>query len=182
MDYPKRLAREWYEYQGYFVRRAVRVGLTTDGRHPCELSLVAFHPLLRHVVQIEPYASREPSELHDAYFRTKFDAGKTYLHRLFGTSPPLHVEQIALVDCRLSPSQETIGGGRVVRLEDLISQILKAIAPLEAGGEPVREQWPLIRTLQLISLLDPLPIIERLNRSAETSPTPQYDPRSADDS
>ena len=88
MDYLKHLVREWYEFQGYFVREAPWVGLGPDGSYECELDVVAYHPLHRHVVQVEPSFDLSPFEERAAHLRSKFDAGKKYLHRLFGTPPP----------------------------------------------------------------------------------------------
>lgn len=68
MEYLKRLVREWYEYQGYFVRQDMWVGLEQDSSYDCDLSVVAFHPTRRHVVHVEPsfdLLSWEERERHD---------------------------------------------------------------------------------------------------------------------
>ena len=38
------LVAEWYEFQGYFIRRNVRVGKLPKGGYEAELDVVAFHP------------------------------------------------------------------------------------------------------------------------------------------
>ncbi len=148
MEHLEQLAREWYEYQGYFVRQDFWVGLESDGSYECELDVVAFHPLHRHIVQIEPGFDLLPAEEKERHFRVKFDAGRKYLHRMFGPPAGLHVEQIALVAVRSCGERRTIGGGRVLLVSELVTEILRRLAPLDPCSAPIPEQWPLIRTLQ----------------------------------
>lgn len=148
MEHLEQLAREWYEYQGYFVRQDLWVGLESDGSYECELDVVAFHPLHHHVVQIEPSFDLLPTDEKERHFRTKFDAGKKYLHRMFGSASGLHVEQMALIASVAQGERRTIGGGRVLLVSEFLSQILRRLAELDPSSAPVPEQWPLIRTLQ----------------------------------
>jgi hypothetical protein len=148
VEHLEQLAREWYEYQGYFVRQDLWVGLESDGSYECELDVVAFHPLHHHIVQIEPVFDLEPADEKELHFRLKFDAGKKYLHRMFGPPAGLHIEQIALIAATDCSGRRTIGGGRVLLVSELVSQILHHLAELDPASAPVPEQWPLIRTLQ----------------------------------
>jgi hypothetical protein len=97
MEYLERLVREWYEYQGYFVRQDVWVGLEADGSYECDLAVVAFHPTRRHVVHVEPSFDLLSWEDREQHSRTKFDAARKYLHRIFGSEPQLHIEHVALI-------------------------------------------------------------------------------------
>lgn len=182
MDYLEHLTREWYEYQGYFVRQALWVGLGPDGSYECELDVVAFHPLHRHVVQVEPSFDLLPREEHEAHFRTKFDAGKKYLHRLFGVSARLHIEQIALIATPAAQPHGTVGGGRVLHLAEFIADIVQRFEELGPAGEPVSDQWPLMRTLQLAATCRQRPLGGPVSLAYSHAAAPQFDPRSADDS
>lgn len=182
MDYLEKLVREWYEFQGYFVRQALSVGLGPEGSYECELDVVAFHPLHCHVVQVEPSFDLLPFAERESQLRTKFDAGKKYLHRLFGIAPRLHIEQIALIATPMAPTHRTIGGGRVARLAELVTDIVQRFEELGAAGEPVSDQWPLIRTLQLAATCRQPPFTGRLSLGYSPAAMRQYDPRSADDS
>ena len=44
MNFLEQLVAEWYEFNGYFVRRNVKVGPRAKGGHDGELDVVAFHP------------------------------------------------------------------------------------------------------------------------------------------
>jgi Holliday junction resolvase-like predicted endonuclease len=54
VNFLEQLVAEWYEYQGYFIRRNVRVGKVPGGGYECELDVVAFHPETKHLVHVEP--------------------------------------------------------------------------------------------------------------------------------
>ena len=53
-NFLEQLIAEWYELQGYFLRRNVWVGKRAKGGYECELDIIAFHPGKKHLVQIEP--------------------------------------------------------------------------------------------------------------------------------
>ena len=148
MDYLEQLAREWYEYLGYFVRRDLWVGLEANGSYECQLDLVAYHPLHRHLVHLEPSLDLLPASEKERHFQLKFDAGKKYLHRMFGHPAGLHVEQIALVLGTDHDHPHTIGGGRVLLLSELLAGIINRLVEIDPTSALVPEQWPIIRTLQ----------------------------------
>ena len=113
MKYLEQLVREWHEYKGYFVRRDLWVGLEpSDGSYECELDIVAFHPMRRHVVHIETSDDLRNLQDCERHFQAKFDAGKKYLHRIFGSAGHLHIEQIALILESGETQRLTIGAAR----------------------------------------------------------------------
>lgn len=150
MEHLEQLATEWYEYQGYFVRRDLWVGLQPDGSYECELNVVAFHPTRHHVVHIEPmfdYLSWKDEEQH---FLAKFDAGKKYLHRIFG-APQARIEQVALILSSDDPHRRTVAGGKILLLPELLAEILEKFRTFSISEAMVPEQWPLLRTLQFVA-------------------------------
>ena len=54
MNFLEQLIAEWYEYQGYYVKRNIRVGKLPKGGYEEELDIVAFHPEKNSLVHIEP--------------------------------------------------------------------------------------------------------------------------------
>jgi hypothetical protein len=151
MDYLEQLASEWYEYQGYFVRRDVWVGLEADGSYECELDVVGFHPMKHHLVQIEPLMNGLSWKEREQHLRLKFDAGRKYLHRMFGAEPHLTIEQIALAAVAADPHRRTVAGGKILPLSEFLSQILAKLATVSVSADLVPEQWPLLRTLQFVA-------------------------------
>jgi hypothetical protein len=151
MEYLEQLAREWYEYQGYFVRTDLWVGLEDDGSYECELCVVAFHPTRHHIVHIEPGFDLLSWKDREQHFKAKFDAGRKYLHRLFGLEPHVDLEQIALVLESGGSRARTIGGGRILLLADFLAEILQRLSRIEIATSMVPEQWPLILSLQFVA-------------------------------
>jgi hypothetical protein len=150
VDYLQQFVTEWYEYQGYFVHRDLWVGLEPDGSYECELDVVAFHPLHRCVVQIEPSMDLLGWKDREQHFGLKFEAGRKYLHRMFGAEPRIHLEQIALI-VTTEEAPCTIAGGKIVRLPDLLTEILATVRSFDMSEVLVPEQWPILRTLQLVA-------------------------------
>jgi len=151
MQYLEQLVREWYEYQGYFVRQDLWVGLEADGSYECDLSIVAFHPTRRHVMHVEPSFDLLNWEESEQHFRMKFDAGRKYLHRIFGGEPHLHIEHTALIVATDPPRAHTIAGGRVLLVSDFLAGILHHLCDLDMAAAVVPEQWILLRTLQFVA-------------------------------
>jgi hypothetical protein len=53
INFLEQLVAEWYEFNGYFVRRNVMVGRRSGGGWECELDVVALHPKKKRLVHIE---------------------------------------------------------------------------------------------------------------------------------
>lgn len=151
MEHLEQLLQEWYEYQGYFVRRNLWVGLELDGSYECELNLVAFHPVKNHLVHVEPCEDLLSWEEREKHLRLKFGAGTKYLHRMFGYQPRTTIEQLALVVFPDAAHRRSVAGGKVVTLAELLGEVLARLAQFSLAAEVVSEQWPLLRTLQYVA-------------------------------
>ena len=150
MEYLQQLATEWYEYQGYFVHTDLWVGLEADGSYECDLEVVAFHPIRRHLLHIEPSLDLLSWKDKEEHFQIKFAAGRKYLHRMFGNEPRIHFEQLALVSAT-EQLPHTIAGAKLVRVSDLLGEIFAALSAFPISEWLVPEQWPLLRTLQFVA-------------------------------
>jgi len=157
MEYIERLATEWYEYQGYFVRRDLWVGLESDGSYECELCIVAFHPTRRHLVHIEPGFDVLSWAERERHFRSKFEAGRKYLHRMFVGEPAVEIEQIALLLGNVDAHPDASAGGRLLSVSDFLDSILRHMARSGVSATIVPAQWPIIRTLQLVASVQQRP-------------------------
>jgi len=87
----------------------------------------------------------------ERHFRSKFDAGRKYLHRMFVGEPPVEIEQIALILGDVAAHPHTIAGGRLLSVTDLLTSILQHMARSDAAAAIVPDLWPVIRTLQLVA-------------------------------
>jgi hypothetical protein len=146
----EQLVAEWYEFRGYFVRRNVRVGRRPNGGHECELDVVAFHPVKKHLVQIEPSTDNFSFERREARYKKKFKAGRTHIPVLFsGFNLPRQIEQIGLF--LYGARRDSIAGGKMMMVSELIPEIVAGLKDQRIKSRAVPEAFPLLRTLQLVT-------------------------------
>lgn len=150
-NFLEQLAAEWYEYQGYFVRRNVRVGKLAAGGYECELDVVAFNPETKHLVHIEPSMDADSWSIREQRFKKKFDAGRRHIPKLFrGFELPSRIEQMAVLGFA-GRTRATVGGGTVVLVADLLREIIQHIHGTSLTYSAIPEQFTILRTLQLVS-------------------------------
>jgi len=151
MNHLEQLVYEWYEYQGYFVRRNVHVGKRSNGGWECELDVVAFHPTKKHLVHIEPSMDANSWPKREERYSKKFEAGRKYIPKLFiGIEIPNHIEQIALFGLGSKANNPMLAGGHVWLVSDLLLEITQTLRNLRIEKAAVSEQFPLLRTIQFV--------------------------------
>ncbi len=151
INFLEQLAAEWYEFNGYFVRRNILVGKRIAGGHECELDVVAFHPEKRHLIQIEPSMDADSWSIREKRFKKKFDAGRKYIPSLFsGFDLPEKIDQVALLGFAGKRHPEMIGGGKVVVTQELLPEIFHKLKDYNYENKSIPEQYIILRTLQMV--------------------------------
>lgn len=149
MNHLEQLTAEWYEFRGYFVRRNVQVGKRPKGGYECELDVVAFCPVRKHLVHVEPSMDAHTWAKREERYTRKFAAGLKYIPELFeGLSLPSDIEQIALLGFASNANVKTLAGGRVMTSADLLAEITEEIGSMRIAKAAIPEQYPLLRTIQ----------------------------------
>lgn len=149
MNHLEQLVAEWYEYQGYFVRKNVNVGLRARGGYECELDVVAFSPATKHLVHVEASLDAESWERREHRFAKKFDAGRRYIPELFkGLGIPAEIEQVALLAFASTRNRDTLAGARILLTSELFAQIVEGIQGLKMESSAIPQQFALLRTIQ----------------------------------
>lgn len=147
-NFLEQLVAEWYEFQGFFVRRNVRVGKLTRGGHEGELDVVAFHPVEQRLIHIETSMDSTSWKDREVNFSRKFKVGQKHIRELFqGFEPLPDIEPIALIGLGSARNHATVGGGKVVTVGDFIREIRNKI-PHDVSSNVVPEQYVILRTLQ----------------------------------
>jgi hypothetical protein len=150
-NFLEQLVSEWYEYQGYFVRRNVPVGKRSRGGYECELDIVAFDAVKRHLVHIEPSMDAESWTQRELRFGKKFDAGLKYIPGLFpGLDLPEEIEQIAIFAFASRTNHPTLAGRQVLLVSDLMREIMEDLSDKKIASAAVPEHHPILRTLQFV--------------------------------
>jgi hypothetical protein len=150
------LVAEWYQLQGYFVRRNVQVGKRSQGGYECELDVVAFHPAQKKLVHVEPSLDADSWTKRELRYAKKFEAGRRYIPSLFaGLTLPCEPEQIPLFVFG-GPARTTLAGGRVVLIKDFMRAVLHGIRGRRVNETAIPEEYPLLRTLQFAAQYWPI--------------------------
>jgi hypothetical protein len=148
LNFLEQLVAEWYEYQGFFVRRNVLVGKRRKGGHEGELDVVAFNPGKKSLVHIETSMDSYSWAKRETRFSQKFKTGQKYIQGLFeGFESLPQIEPIALLGMGSAKAHPRVGGGTVVMVGALLCEIRKKI-PHNVESQVVPEQYVILRTLQ----------------------------------
>jgi hypothetical protein len=184
INFLEQLVAEWYEYQGYFVRRNVYVGKRPKGGYECELDVVAFHPGTKHLVHFEPSTDAGSWEERERRYKRKFEAGRKHIPSMFagimsGATP--EIEQIALLVFAPKNTERRLAGGRVLHVSVLLTQIIKQFSESPMVKKQVPEQFSILRTLQFVTEYRKLLLgrdlsIERIGNRAVLGPQGQTTP------
>jgi len=152
MNHLEQLVAEWFEYQGYFVRRNVRVGKLRAGGYEGELDVVAFNPQTRRLVHVETTMDAHGWEQRTRRFSKKFRIGRAHIHTLFPSEPKLPpLDQIVVLGFGGRGTRENLGGGRIQLVAELLAEIMTHLRTRNMHREAVPEQYPLLRTLHFVT-------------------------------
>ena len=153
VNFLEQLVAEWYEYEGYFIRRNVRVGKRPGGGYECELDVVAFHPETEHLVHVEPSTDAGSWEERERRYKKKFEAGRKYIPGMFPglLSPAAAPQQIALLVFTSKLQERPLGGGKAVHVSVFLKKIITQFSAFPMVKKQVPEQFPILRTLQFVA-------------------------------
>jgi hypothetical protein len=153
INFLEQLVAEWYEYQGYFVRRNTNVGKRPEGGHECELDVVAFHPSKRHLVHVEASMDAESGLKREQRFSKKFVAGRKYIPALFDglALESVEIEQMALLVFTSKTQERQLAGAKVVHVGSLLREVVARLAQRSMLKGQVPEQFPILRSIQFVT-------------------------------
>lgn len=145
------LIHEFLEWQGYLVRRNLKVGKRRAGGWEMELDLIGYHPKSQDLVHYEPSIDALSWDKREARYKKKFDAGRKYLFtEVFSWLPTTtSLRQIAVLVSH-PRGRDTLAGGQIISIDELVAEIRrKVIARGIMAKDAIPESYPLLRTLQL---------------------------------
>lgn len=151
MSHLESLIAEYLEWQGFLIRRNIKVGRRARGGWEMELDVVGFHPQSSTLVHYEPSIDALSWEEREARYKKKFQLAQKYMFtELFAWLPPsTHIEQIAIF-YNHPRGRDTIAGAKIMSIDELMAEIRSKII---ACGPMIRNaisaQYPLLRTIQM---------------------------------
>jgi len=152
MSHLEDLLCEYYDWQGYIVRRNVKVGRLGHGGWEGELDIVAYHPKTKHLVHLEPSLDADPWPKREQRFAKKFQSGLKYIFKdvfpWLASSTAL--EQVAVL-VRGGGGHRKLAGAEIRSIDDFVSEIRNEVAKHgQMARAAIAEQLPLLRTIQLV--------------------------------
>ena len=145
------LIHEYLEWQGYLVRRNLKVGRLSHGGWEMELYLIGYHPTTQDLVHYEPSLDALSWEKREARYNKKFNAARKYLFtEVFSWLPPdTHLRQIAVLISH-PYGRDVLAGSMLMSVDELMAEIRsKVIACGIMAKGAISESYPLLRTVQL---------------------------------
>jgi hypothetical protein len=151
MRHLESLIAEYLEWQGFPIRRNIKVGRRDKGGWEMELDVVGYHPEQNRIVHYEPsidaltWANREPR------YEKKFALGRKYMFtEVFKWLPnKTRIEQIA-VFYNHPKGRDKIAGATIMSIDELMAEIKSKVTvcgPMIKNA--ISEQYPLLRTIQM---------------------------------
>ncbi len=153
-NFLEQLVAEWYEYNGYFLKRNMKVGKRDAGGYEGELDVVAFNPKFKHLVHIETSMDSDSWKIRDGRYTKKFAAGRKYIHSLFeglDLPKPEEIEQIALFVYASNTHHKTVGGGKVMVANELLVEIISELKSKPIDKSIIPEHLTILRSLQFVA-------------------------------
>ena len=152
VNFLEQLIAEWYEYKGYFVRRNVQIAKRAKGGYGSELDVVAFHPITRHLVHLEPSMDTDSWARREERYLKKFTLGRKYIPEIFaGFDLPDEIEQIAVLVFASKQNHQTLGGGKLVLIGEILDEIFTALRDKNLTSSTVPEHLTILRSFQFVS-------------------------------
>ena len=151
MSHLEDLIVEYYDWQRYLVKRNIKVGRLGHGGWEGELDVVAYHPLNKHLIHLEPSVDADTWATREKRFKKKFASGKKYIFS--DVFPWLDtctaIEQVAVIPSH-PKGRNSLAGGIIRSIDELAAEIRdKMITRGIMASKAIPEQYPLLRTIQL---------------------------------
>jgi hypothetical protein len=151
MSHLEDIIAEFYDWQGYLIKRNVKVGRRARGGWAMELDVIAYHPHTEHLIHLEPSLDAHSWAKREQRFRKKFAAGAKYIFSEVYTwlDPKTPIDQVAVLISHPT-NRDRLAGGRVRSVDEFFSEVRSEIAKLGlVSKNAVPEIYPLLRTIQL---------------------------------
>ncbi|MEJ5260432.1 MAG: hypothetical protein WHS88_09605 [Anaerohalosphaeraceae bacterium] len=158
MNHLEQLVAEWYEYQGYLIRRNIKVSKRKQGGYATELDIIAFHPGTQqnnqqqnevpHVLHIETGIKSSGLKKIEEDCKKKFSNGENYIRTIFGENLP--IKKIVVFD--KTPKGRIVNKIKVIDVCNIFQDAIKFFQKKGNGysQKAVPENLPLLRTIQLL--------------------------------
>jgi hypothetical protein len=145
------LIAEFLDWEGYLVKRNVKVGRLKHGGWQSELDLIGYRHEDKKLVHYEPSIDAFSWTKREVRYVKKFQAGRQYIHTdVFPWLPKnTPIEQIAIFTAHPKNRHE-IAGGKILSIDEFVKRIRDQVCSKGIMAKSaIPEQYPILRTIQL---------------------------------
>ncbi|MBC8241667.1 MAG: hypothetical protein H8E30_14505 [Alphaproteobacteria bacterium] len=150
MNHLESLVAEYLEWSGYFVRRSIRVGALAKGGYEGELDVVGWHPTTNHRIHVECSLDAYSWSKREERYARKFEIGQKYIGAVFPGTLALDQVVVLTFAGKNADDHRVVGGGRLVTTRELTAEIIQSLANTNPVSSATPEQYPMLRTIQLV--------------------------------
>jgi len=149
-NFLEQLVAEWYEYNGFFVKRNFWYGEQGKGGGKPDMDVLAIHPRDKAFVHIETSGDMVALQKIFATISDKFENASDYYKKL--VSEDFKIERIAVIaatqeiDASLKENRKTNFSTKT--LLDLMREIVRELDDKNPASSMVPENWPILRGIQ----------------------------------
>ena len=144
------LVAEYLDWQGFLVKRNVKVGRLSHGGWEGELDVVGYKPDEQKIVHYELSLDASPWSVREARYEKKMKAGRTHIQKtLFPWLPStVKIEQIAAFPT--IGNRTSLAGAELMTVDAIVQEIVSAVSKQgRAASNAISEYYPLLRAIQL---------------------------------
>lgn len=151
MSHLENLVAEFLDWEGFLLKKNIKVGRRSRGGWEMELDVVGYHPDQKRLVHYEPSIDADSWAKRQDRYAKKFQAGRKYIfeHIFPWLENEIELEQYAIFTSHPKDRDE-IAGGRVISIDEFVKIVRdEVIKEGIMGKNAIPEQYPLLRTIQL---------------------------------
>jgi hypothetical protein len=151
MNFLEEFIAEWYEYQGYFVRKNIKARKRLKGGYDAELDVLAYSPSKKQLIHIEVSGDALSWSKREKIFREKkFIITKKEYEQILGSKID-DVKKIAVLAYQTSTRVDLDWAGiEVILIPSFIKMVCAKLKKKDFLRDAVPEGYPILRSMQLV--------------------------------
>ncbi|HEC92310.1 MAG TPA: hypothetical protein ENI51_04855 [Candidatus Atribacteria bacterium] len=149
MNFLEELVAEWYDFNGYFIKKNIRIEELPKGGYKGEMDIIAFHPLKKELVHIETSTDAKNWDARKKRLLKKFNTAQNCYQDLFPFEYR-NIKRIAIAGWFAKKHSKRASLGEDIELKSLpefTNEIISALKNYPAS-KAVPEKYPLLRAIQ----------------------------------
>jgi len=114
--------------------------------------VTSFAEKSKHLVHLEPSMDASSWAEREKRYQKKFAAGRKYIPQLFqGIELPTEIEQIAVLVFASKANRGTVGGGRILLIDELLREIFQELRDKHLASNAIPEHLTVLRSFQFVA-------------------------------